>query len=256
MTASNGVPQCARILDAAPQVVVLAGTGRGEEIPVMRRLWRRVKIIGIEALQEHWRLMGRNQCEPDVFVRGALWHTSGETIKFHLNYEPDQRATTYALPVHLPGAITRDIRTVTLDEIEQRHGPWPDDGTLLWMDIEGAEFEALRTSECVRQQIFRWINVELSFCPARNVPPWHHTVQVLLGAGYRMFALHSLSKNGRQADAVFLRDEEWHERNLRTTMRSVRRKLERLAAGRGRVQAEYDREVSLHDDADAAQSVD
>ena len=236
-----------------PTFVVLAGCGRGEEIPVMRRVWRGCKIVGIEPLNEHWRVMGHNECEPDVFIRGAVWHTSGETLNFQLNYEPDQRATIYRLPIELPGAITREIRTVTLDEVVERHGPLPPETSILWMDIEGGEFEALRASQTIADAAFRWINLEVSFTPARIAPPWFHTIEVLQTSGYRLFGIHSVSKSGRQCDAVFLRATEWEARNRDTTDRSVRRKLERLAAGRGRVQGTYRHPEDDPDDESADQ---
>lgn len=238
MAAPNGVKQFRRITaKATPDTILLVGVGRGEEIPVMRECWPQARIIGIEALSEHWRFMAKAGQEPDVMVKGAAYHTEGAQLLFHLNYEPDQRATVYELPVPMENELTREIPTVTIDGVVQRHGIGPD--TLLWMDIEGGEWEALRECRALQEQRIRWINIELNFTPPRNMPPWSTVNALLESYGYRLYGLHSVSKNTRQADGIYYRAAEWQAVRENNALRGKQRKLERLISGRGRVDGHY-----------------
>lgn len=247
MAAPNGVRSFHRMAHARPKTIILAGTGRGEEIPVMRRFWRRARIIGIDPLLEHWRFMDKVQQAPDVCIRGALYHTEGEQLTFHLNYEPDQRATVYDLPVEIENELQRVVPTVSLDGIIERHGPVPD--CLLWMDIEGGEYEALRGStNLVSNQDIKWINIELSFCPPRQSPPWAKVNALLEDYGFRMLAMHSISRSGRQADAIYLRRAAWEEVRVLQARAGKQRKLERLINGRGRVTGRYSEPQERSDD--------
>lgn len=238
MAAPNGVRAFYRMTSARPSTVILAGTGRGEEIPVMRRFWRRARIIGIDPLVEHWRFMERSGNQPDVMIRSALYHSEGRTLTFHLNYEPDQRATIYDLPVPIENELTREIPTVSLDGVIERHGPVAN--CLLWIDIEGGEFEALRASHnLIHNQEIKWLNVELNFCPPRQMPPWGDVHRVIEGYGFRMLGVHSVSRSGRQADAVYIREEAWDSLRVDAAKKGKQRKLERLINGRGRVAGKY-----------------
>jgi FkbM family methyltransferase len=242
MAAPNGVRSFFRLSGRArPSTIILAGVGRGEEIPVMRHIWRKTPIIGIEPLQEHWRWMSRAKTLPDVIIRGALWHTEDQTLTFHLNYEPDQRATIYGLPptAQLENEITRTVPTVSLDGIAQRYGPITN--ALLWMDIEGGEFEALRESRFLSEQTdgIRWVNVELNLTPPRTSPPWTAVHDVLERAGFCMLAAHSVTRNGRQFDGLYVRREAWEETRITSAIRGKQRKVERLASGRGKTGRRY-----------------
>jgi len=238
MAAPNGVRTFHRMTNRPePDTVLLVGCGRGEEIPVMRRRWPRARIIGVEALAEHWSFMRKAAQEPNVMVKGAAYHTEGEKLLFHLNYEPDQRATIYDLPVPMENELTREIETVSIDGVVERHGIGPE--TLLWIDIEGGEYEALRGSQTLADQKIRWVNIELNFTPPRNMPPWLQVHQVLEGYGYRMMAMHSVAKNGRQADAIYIRESEWEQVRKANAISGKQRKLERLISGRGRTEGNY-----------------
>ena len=239
MAAPNGVRSFFKMTNRwKPRTIILAGTGRGEEIPVMRKLYRRARIIGIDPLEEHWRYMRKFEQLPDVIIRGALYHTEGQKLTFHLNYEPDQRATIYDLPVPIESEITRKVQTVSLEGVIERHGPVKD--ALLWIDIEGGEYEALRCSTALAaQKAIQYINVELNFMPPRNMPPWAKVNDVLESFGYRMAGLHSVSRSGRQADAIFIRDEQWQAMRVATATKGKQRKLERLVSGRGKTGDTY-----------------
>jgi len=228
MTAVSGVANCYKILSRPrPRTIVVAGLGRGEEMPVFRRCFRRARIIGVEPLHEHWRIVRRaGDRMPDVVVKRALWSTVGARLTFHLNYEPDQRATVYELPRPVPGEETREIETTTLDALFREYGPWRDG--LLWLDCEGAEQEILAASTSLARA-YRWINVELTFCPARNVPPWQETDEVLRAAGFRLLAVHSAARNGRQTDGIYVRAAEWDKIRILSVESGIQRKLDRLA---------------------------
>lgn len=238
MAAPNGVRNFQRMTQARPKTIILAGTGRGEEIPVMRARFRKARIIGIDPLREHWRYMAKVQQQPDVEICGALYHTDGDRLTFHLNYEPDQRATIYDLPMAMENELTRSVTTVSLDAVIERYGPVPD--CLLWVDIEGGEYEALRASHnLITNRDIKWINVELNFCPPRQMPPWAQVNQLLEDYGFRMLGIHSRSRSGRQVDGVYIRHEAWHDIRIRQARNGKQRKLERLISGRGRVNGRY-----------------
>jgi len=238
MAAPNGVRSFFKLTDRAkPTDVIIAGVGRGEEIPVMRGYWPRARIIGVEPLEEHWQWMRKVNVEPDVLIRGALYHKDGETLTFHLNYEPDQRATIYDLPVEVKDEITREVGTISLDRIAETYGPISN--ALLWLDVEGAEADAMRGSELLESGAIRWVNCELNICPPRNCPPWAEVNELLESLGFKMFALHSVTRNGRQADAIYIRADTWKGKRIAMAQRGLQRKLERLAAGRGRTRQKY-----------------
>lgn len=210
----------------------------------MRELWPKARIIGVEPLAEHWREMRKFDREPDVMIRGAVYHTEDEQLTFHLNYEPDQRATIYGLPIGVKNEITREIPTVTLDGIAKRYGPFPN--AMLWMDIEGGEYEALRCASLLTDHgAIRWINVELNFCTPRNLPPWALVNSTLEGYDFRLLAMHSISRNGRQGDGIYIRKRAWTNTRLKVNKRSNQRKAERLAAGRGKTGEKYPEQEAL-----------
>jgi FkbM family methyltransferase len=200
----------------------------------MRKFWPKARIIGIEPLGEHWRFMRKAKWLPDEKVEAAIYSVADQTVTFHLNYEPDQRATIYDLPVEIENEITREIPTVTLDQIVARYSPLGD--TLLWMDIEGGEYEALRNS-CVLfdpQSELRWINIEMNLTPPRNMPPWAAVNGVLEDAGWRLLSLHSATRSGRQFDGIYIRQPAWEALRIAIAEGGKRRKLDRLKAGRGK----------------------
>jgi len=234
MAAPNGVRMFHRMADRPKiRTVVMAGTGRGDEIPVMRQLWKNAVLIGVDPLKEHWRIMWRMQQEPDIKIENrALWSESGDTVTFHLNYEPDHRASAYELPQGVPDELTRKIKTISLDDIFAEHGPYTEPA-LLWLDTEGAEHEILRS--CKSLAAFRWINVEMSFLPLRDSPRWQMVDAALESAGFKLQGVHSTSKNGRQTDALYIPTEIWETMRSASERRGIDRKIRRLNQGHGRV---------------------
>jgi hypothetical protein len=129
----------------------------------------------------------------------------------------------------LPNEKLREVDVVTLDQLHALTQPWGE-SVLMWIDIEGAEAEAFSGVE--RDETLanvRWINTEATFLTSRPDACLHCELdQELRDLGFQLFAMHSLTRNGRQGDAVYVPRAVWQERVHAVSVREVERKQARL----------------------------
>jgi 2-O-methyltransferase len=152
-------------LPAAP-VIVEAGAHVGSDTRAMARRWRSAKVHAFEPVPELFELLEQNvgslagvQCYPLALgaVTGEvpMWLSSGASDGSSSLRAPKTHLTSH--PDVLFEAVAT-VRSVTLDDWSNEHGILPD---LLWLDLQGAELDALRGGESVLEHV-RLIHTEVS----------------------------------------------------------------------------------------------
>lgn len=218
-----------KITEADPTTIVMVGVGRGDDLPVIKQYYPRARVIGVEPLRHHLKeLKTKWLWDPnDLFACGLAGRRGKRTL--HCNYEPDQRATLYPLMIPLEDEHTETVKTITLHGLRERTKPWGTK-TLLWIDAEGAEaeiFDAPKTKAALEG--VQWINTELTFFTTRPDAALHYQVDsILRSLGYRLFAMHTFPKNGRNGDGVYLRAGDWADWARKVNKHQIARKTRRL----------------------------
>jgi len=224
VSAIRGVVILHELCSPTPDTVVVAGVGRGTELATMREAWPSAKIVGVEPLRCHCQLWDDGSF-PGVLVEAALWSRSGISRKLFCNHLPDQRASLYPLTSPLEGEVTEDTTTISLDDLRSQTGPWGQ--TLLWLDVEGAEVDVL--GACKDWDGIRWVNVEVAYCPGRDRPSARAIDHVLWAAGFDPCGVHTVTRDYRQCDLIYVRRSDWEGLRLAVARDAVSRKMDRLA---------------------------
>ena len=225
----NNIRQFHKITKAKPDTVLLIGVGRGDDLLIWKELYPHARFIGVEPLREHIKALRKLwKWSTSDLLRVAVGAANGVRT-LHCNYEPDQRATFYPMLTPLPDEETREVDVITLDEFHFRTRPWGQK-VLMWIDIEGAEAEAFSSVEKpATLEKVRWINTESTFMTSRPDACLHCELEQELGeVGFQLFAIHSLTRNGRQCDAVYVPRAAWREQVHAVSVREVKRKKDRL----------------------------
>lgn len=233
--ATYGLRKFAKITGAKPSTVVLGGLGMGMEIPTVEALWPEAGIVGVDPLREYvtkarMDYYGRKRTWEEAFLAGE----NRDERPVYCNYRVDQRASMYPLKAEMPGETIRTAEAITLDELNRRtYFEWGND-VLLCLDTEGAEQEIVAGASRELLERVTWINTEISFMTARRgAATFHELNETMLARGYRIYAIHSLTHNGRQADAIFLREDEWLFQSDMVAKLNAIRKLWRKENGKG-----------------------
>lgn len=214
----RGVHRMHELAEPAPDLVLIAGVGEGKEIDAFRSLYPKAHLVGVEPLGEFYK---DSLFRVDRMFACALWSEPGD-LKLHLGYKADQRASAFPLRSELPGELTRGVQCRTLDFIaEQLGSSWRN--VLLWLDAEGSEAAILSAADLAH---VRWLNVEVAWCRARGAPQACEVESILRSKGFEIAGVHSLAKDGRHADAVFVRREQWEQIQDKLAERGVVRKQE------------------------------
>jgi FkbM family methyltransferase len=199
----------------------MVGVGKGKDVPVFKQLWPDIKVVGIEPLTQYIEM---NKDFPGQLVQCAVGPSPGKRELYHA-YNRDQRASFYDIP-GLPNELFDLVDVRTLDDIEATTGPWCD--AIMWLDIEGAEVEAMQNSQVMSSGKVRWVNVELTFLPQkRRAAMAYETDDMLRSLGFIQCGITGIARDGMQADALYLRREEWIDRRRVATLHSVKRKIRR-----------------------------
>jgi FkbM family methyltransferase len=201
MDATKGLRQFHQMTGAEPDGVIVAGVGKGKELPTMRSLWPLAVIHGYEPLKEFQNIEHQ---ELDSFWPEALWDERGEQ-ELLTSYRPDTRATMNELVVPLDGGGRRKVKTVTLDDALKRlQVPR---NVLLWLDMQGSERTVMLKSVLLHPNKVSWINCELNCCPVRDAPHLSDVDRLLTGRGYLLLGVHSC--DGTEMDGVYTTREIW-----------------------------------------------
>lgn len=199
-----------------PKTIIVAGLGRGREIPAFRNLYPDAKIVGYEPLKKfckkpssmldevHQCALGEKRCERDLLT----------------SYRADTRATFNELLVPLEDGGRVSVKVITLDDaLKDREPP-----VLLWLDTQGSEYRILEPSKLLTPKFAPWLNVELNCCPVRDGCLMTEVDGLLFSRGYRMVGMHS--GDTTEMDGVYVAKEIWDSIRLEKAKSSHARKIE------------------------------
>ena len=217
-----------------PDTVMLIGVGDGDDLEVFKEFYPRARFIGAEPLREHHRkLKERWLWSRDDLLRCAIGGTPERKRRLHGNYQADQRSTLYPMMIPLPDEPVIHTKVITLEQLWEKTKPKGD--ILVWLDVEGAEAEVFGAvpadlNKVLLEQV-KWINTEWTFLNPRPAAALYDDVDhVLQLLGFKLFAVHSPSANGRQIDAVYVSGQAHYDRTVAVCERQIKRKQARERA--------------------------
>jgi FkbM family methyltransferase len=180
---------------------VIAGTGKGRELPIVRELWPNTKIIAVEPFLANIAVIKESgrASYVDEIKQTALWSMP---TALRMNYGGER--SLVAGVWGFSGQRGERVSAITIDELKRQTQPWPSP-ILCWLDCEGAEMHVIRGMSFRP----RWLNLEIMW---RNVPvhiPESYQLQsFMLSLGYKAYGVHSVGKEGDGGDALFMTVEE------------------------------------------------
>jgi FkbM family methyltransferase len=142
-----------------PDWLVDVGVGMGKEAHELSELWPKLDVLGLEPNAET--LVKVAEDYPGLLLNCGVWRFKVSMLLHQPESNP-QQASVYA---HYPNGRMAEFDA--LDSICEANGCSPDNG-ILWLDIEGAELEALFGAEkMLSHGCFTAINLE-----ERETPLW------------------------------------------------------------------------------------
>lgn len=119
-----------------PDWLILGGPADGDEAQCAVKKWPKLKVVGIEpvAANREWQLA--NGWPGDLLYPNAL----SDILDTKVMHQPLDNTRTASFLDNRPGPLVA-VNTITLDLIEAQIGPFKN--AILWMDIEGWEYQAL-----------------------------------------------------------------------------------------------------------------
>lgn len=155
-------------VDGVPNWLLLGGPGSGNEAQCAVEEWPTIRVIGIEPNHEarEWQL-DNGWPAGHLLLPHALWSTQCEMPLL----QSDSHLRLCQARLVQDGEESTGLSmvpTITLDVIDSEYGPFED--ALLWIDIEGAEYQALQgATGLLKRKAIMALSVEESLRePARN----------------------------------------------------------------------------------------
>ena len=192
-----------RLIDQPPNALYDIGVGSKSEWKTLGKAYPKMKVYGCEPLADLH--PGLEQAFPGQLHRVGI----GTAERTNIRFKPGERLMD-ASTVSFEGDDyeEREIILWTLDQFDRVcHQP---DRILLWMDIEGAEFDALRSGvNLLVSGRVKWINLEEKRPGTERQVGWPSAAQLetlLSKFGY----VRKLEYNvhpGHQ-DAIYVHEEE------------------------------------------------
>lgn len=143
-----------------PKWLILGGPADGNEAQCLRQRYPELRVLGVEPFQPmcDWQRAHDWPANQPLLCQ-ALAAKPGPVVLHTLSTAP--RCGTL-VPGETPRPDQQTIPGVTLDQLDKRYGPFED--AILWLDIEGAEYDALcgATRLLERPGAVQLINVELT----------------------------------------------------------------------------------------------
>lgn len=118
-----------------PDWLILGGPADGDEAQCAVKQWPDLKVIGIEPVESNRQWQLNNGWPGDLLLSNAL---SNIVSTEWMRLPEDPRAAS--LLDNRPGRDVK-VETITLDLLNEQHGSFKE--AILWMDIEGWEYQAL-----------------------------------------------------------------------------------------------------------------
>lgn len=149
-----------KFLSRTPKWLVLGGPASANEAQTAVKKWPKIKVIGVEPLPAavEWQLAHEWPTANGPLLQAALADKVGEET---LIINPtNELAPSLA---GWPGARGPEmvVQVMTINQLDETYGPIED--AIIWLDIEGAEYRALRGADRLfdRKQVLL-VNVEIT----------------------------------------------------------------------------------------------
>jgi len=121
-----------------PDCVVIAGTADGDEGPCAKALWPDTNLVGVEPIAEQIAWQRENGWPPDAPLLQYALSNANKRVSIRV---PEDRKGS-SLCDDRPGE-PRPVFSITLDRLLSELDFPPLKNIVLWMDIEGWEYQAL-----------------------------------------------------------------------------------------------------------------
>ncbi len=169
-----------------------------EEHLVFRKAFPGAKMIGLEPCMPRFqKLVGGFD---GLLLPYAAWNENTRLETFRREEASEFRDSASCFRNFNPGhAVSEWVEARTLDWIDRHVGFMTD--VLLWMDIEGAELNALKGGEELLERV-HWINLEVRPKPKLGASE-AELVAHLYQRGFALVAKHN--QHGGHCDAIFVR---------------------------------------------------
>jgi FkbM family methyltransferase len=143
--------EAVRHLDIVPKWLILGGPADGNEAQAAVKRWPGIKVVGFEP-----------NPEAGAWQKEHGWPKDQPLLNFALSdrvgkvqiWMPEGHLRSASIdPVRyagVPDKTMKEVQTTTLDRSDTLLGPFEE--CFLWLDIEGAELEALRGAERVLKE--------------------------------------------------------------------------------------------------------
>lgn len=177
-------------LDFVPRWFIDCGPGSGGEALVMMEAFPDIRVIGVEPSPAGFREASRLWGGAGNLVEKAMWDAPDQKIEL---FGPEELLhSTSFYRGSKEGSIL--VETTSLDALDALYGPF--EYAILWMDIEGAEANALRGGkDTFARGAVRAVNLEVRPTTEGEL----HTI--LLGYGLRKVSEYLVCET--------YRDEVW-----------------------------------------------
>jgi FkbM family methyltransferase len=142
-----------------PDAFILGGPADGDEGQRVKAQWPSIRVLGFEPclqMYEYQMAHGFPDEGGSVLLCQGLWSKSGPNDHFIAH----GRHSTFSRAGVIGASST--VSMITLDEVSICYGPFSH--AILWLDIEGAELEALRgaTGMFARREV-AMVNLEFTY---------------------------------------------------------------------------------------------
>ena len=186
-----------------PSWFIVGGPSDAEEAQCAVRLWPDVKVVGVEPLLEvyDWQLQN-NWPTPSTLFHAALGKQEGTAALYKV--EPGPNSQRRASTTHNHGGSVEDVSMVTLDQLDKQVGPF--DNCFLWLDIEGAEFDALQGAiGLFEDKKVNWVNVEITSRDSEEIARGLRVREFLFSYGLTEFHIWDDKRGPTMVDILYSR---------------------------------------------------
>lgn len=138
-----------------PRWLVCAGLGYGDELQRFQAFYPDAQSIGVEPVTRCLEFQGQQGIPARSEVYQAVLGSNQGNRLIRIVEGAEQRSSVVR---DVPGDPV-PIDCITIDGLDVIHGPF--EHGILWLDVEGMEFEALRgATGCLTRQAFDVLNIE------------------------------------------------------------------------------------------------
>lgn len=175
-------------LDLVPHGSTIVSAGIGEDISFDLGLVQKrgCKIIGIDpTVKSHNYVEARNLPDDFVLIKKALTNTSGDIVQLFKNNNPNYVSESIFNSHHSVNNFDYHLaETISLQSLFDTH----EDISVIKMDIEGSEYEVLKSIKNIPPSV-RQICVEFHhFCTNKTIEDTRESISILRQHGFVNYA--------------------------------------------------------------------